>query len=55
MALVIMGGLVVSTFLTTLLLPTTASLAEDFFGALGRAIARLWRRMRPWKGSPSEA
>jgi HAE1 family hydrophobic/amphiphilic exporter-1 len=55
MALVIMGGLVVSTFLTTLLLPTTASLAEDFFGAIGRGVARLWRSIRPWKGRPSEA
>ena len=36
MALVIMGGLFVSTFLTTVLLPTTATLAEDLFGGLGR-------------------
>jgi len=35
MALVIMGGLVVSTFLTTLLLPTAATLAEDSFAAGG--------------------
>jgi len=39
MALVIMGGLTVSTFLTSVLLPTTASLAED----AGPAAARLAR------------
>lgn len=36
MALVIMGGLLVSAFLTTILLPTTASLAEDFFRFLSK-------------------
>ena len=36
MALVIMGGLFVSTFLTSVLLPTTATLAEDAFAALWR-------------------
>jgi HAE1 family hydrophobic/amphiphilic exporter-1 len=41
MALVIMGGLFVSAFLTTVLLPTTASLAEDGFGFLGRLPRRL--------------
>jgi HAE1 family hydrophobic/amphiphilic exporter-1 len=55
MAIVIMGGLVVSTFLTTLLLPTTASLAEDGFSAVGRAIAHLWRRLQPWRRRPTEA
>jgi HAE1 family hydrophobic/amphiphilic exporter-1 len=49
MALVIMGGLVVSTPLTTLLLPTTASLAEDGFAALGRGIARVAGWLRPWR------
>ncbi|MEZ4386069.1 MAG: efflux RND transporter permease subunit [Candidatus Krumholzibacteriia bacterium] len=48
MALVIMGGLVVSTFLTTILLPTTATLAEDATAFL----ARLGRR-RPAAGSLS--
>ena len=52
MALVIMGGLVVSTFLTGLLLPTTASLSEDVFGAFGRAIVRLWGWLRPAKKTP---
>jgi len=36
MALVIMGGLFVSAFLTTILLPTTAALSEDGFAAVGR-------------------
>ncbi len=45
MALVIMGGLVVSTFLTAVLLPTTAALSEDLFGGLGRGI--LWLGRRP--------
>ena len=40
MALVIMGGLFVSTFLTAVLLPTTASLVEDFFGRIGRMFHR---------------
>jgi HAE1 family hydrophobic/amphiphilic exporter-1 len=54
MAIVIMGGLVVSTFLTTLLLPTTAALSEDIFGAIGRALKRAWSFLRPWKTRPSE-
>lgn len=37
MALVIMGGLLLSTFLTTVLLPTTAAIAEDVFAFLQRA------------------
>jgi len=44
MALVIMGGLAVSTFLTSVLLPTTAALSEDIFGWLGRLPGRLLRR-----------
>jgi hypothetical protein len=55
MAIVIMGGLVVSTFLTSLLLPTTASLSEDLFGWLGRAATRLWHRVRPLRRYRSEA
>jgi len=43
MALVIMGGLMVSTFLTSVLLPTTASLSEDLFAFLARLAAGLWR------------
>ncbi len=41
MALVIMGGLVVSTFLTAILLPTLAALSEDGFAAVGRLPRRL--------------
>jgi HAE1 family hydrophobic/amphiphilic exporter-1 len=44
MALVMMGGLVVSTFLTTVLLPTTATLSEDILGLLRRGWSRLARR-----------
>jgi HAE1 family hydrophobic/amphiphilic exporter-1 len=55
MALVIMGGLVVSTFLTSLLLPTTASLAEDGFAAVGRGVAGFWQRSTPSKRRVSEA
>jgi HAE1 family hydrophobic/amphiphilic exporter-1 len=54
MAFVIMGGLVVSTFLTTLLLPTTAALAEDGFAAIGRFFTRLWRLLQPWKRRPAQ-
>jgi HAE1 family hydrophobic/amphiphilic exporter-1 len=36
MALVIMGGLFVSTFLTAILLPTTTTLSEDIFGWLAK-------------------
>jgi hypothetical protein len=43
MALVIMGGLAVSTFLTSVLLPTTASLSEDIWGFVGRVFRRLGR------------
>jgi Cu/Ag efflux pump CusA len=49
MAIVIMGGLAVSTFLTTLLLPTTAALSEDWFAAIGRGAARAWRALQPRK------
>jgi HAE1 family hydrophobic/amphiphilic exporter-1 len=38
MALVIMGGLAVSTFLTSILLPTTATLAEDGVDLAGRGL-----------------
>jgi HAE1 family hydrophobic/amphiphilic exporter-1 len=55
MAIVIMGGLVVSTFLTSLLLPTTASLAEDGFAAVGRGMTWIWRRLPPWKRRVLEA
>ncbi len=48
MALVIMGGLVVSTFLTTILLPTTATLSEDAVGLM----AKLARLARPRRLSP---
>jgi HAE1 family hydrophobic/amphiphilic exporter-1 len=43
MALVIMGGLFVSAFLTLVLLPTTASLSEDILGWLGRTLLRMGR------------
>jgi HAE1 family hydrophobic/amphiphilic exporter-1 len=46
MALVIMGGLLVSTFLTLVLLPTTASLAEDIFMLGGRALRATGQSMR---------
>jgi len=51
MALVIMGGLAVSTILTAVLLPATASLAEDVFGAGGRLIGALIRRAPTSAGS----
>jgi HAE1 family hydrophobic/amphiphilic exporter-1 len=46
MALVIMGGLFVSTFLTSVLLPTNASLAEDVFGWFGGLFRRIAGRKR---------
>jgi HAE1 family hydrophobic/amphiphilic exporter-1 len=49
MALVIMGGLVISTVLTAILLPATAVLAEDWTAAAGRGTmtaARWVRRPR---------
>jgi HAE1 family hydrophobic/amphiphilic exporter-1 len=49
MALVIMGGLAVSTVLTAILLPTTAAMSEDFFGGVGRLIRAVFRRLRPMK------
>jgi hypothetical protein len=41
MALVIMGGLMLSTFLTLVLLPTTTTLVEDGTNWVGRMILRL--------------
>lgn len=55
MALVIMGGLVVSTVLTAVLLPATAVLAEDWTEAAGRGLgvaARWVRRPRAWTRRP---
>jgi HAE1 family hydrophobic/amphiphilic exporter-1 len=46
MALVIMGGLVVSTFLTSVLLPTTTTILEDLLDWIGQklvAVAKLLR------------
>ena len=56
MALVIMGGLLVSTFLTSVLLPTNTTLVEDFFSALRRFILWFARLVRivP-KAKPAEA
>jgi hydrophobic/amphiphilic exporter-1 (mainly G- bacteria), HAE1 family len=47
MAFVIMGGLALSTLLTTILLPTTASLAEDGFGWIGKKLGGAVRRLVP--------
>jgi HAE1 family hydrophobic/amphiphilic exporter-1 len=44
MALVIVGGMVLSTFLTLLFLPTTVTLVEDALAAAGR-----WARPWAWK------
>jgi HAE1 family hydrophobic/amphiphilic exporter-1 len=44
MALVIMGGLALSTLLTTILLPTTTTLSEDVFGWIGRKLLGGWKR-----------
>jgi HAE1 family hydrophobic/amphiphilic exporter-1 len=43
MALVIMGGLFVSTFLTSILLPTTTTIMEDTMGWMGRKLRALGR------------
>jgi HAE1 family hydrophobic/amphiphilic exporter-1 len=53
MALVIMGGLAVSAFLTSVLLPTTACLSEDIFAWIGRIAARAvrFRRRRPLRNA----
>jgi Cu/Ag efflux pump CusA len=44
MALVILGGLTISTFLTAVLLPTTATLVEDGVGVASRWMETLLRR-----------
>ncbi len=54
MALVIMGGLLVSTFLTSVLLPTTASLSEDLFSKLGDWSGRGWKFVRRQQGEPGK-
>jgi HAE1 family hydrophobic/amphiphilic exporter-1 len=46
MALVIMGGLFASTFLTAILLPTTTTLVEDSFSLARRFIVWLARLLR---------
>jgi hydrophobic/amphiphilic exporter-1 (mainly G- bacteria), HAE1 family len=55
MALVIMGGLLVSTFLTTVLLPTTAAISEDLFRALLWPLRRRRQRQRLKDGRPTAA
>ncbi len=55
MALVIMGGLALSTFLTSVLLPTTACLSEDLFSWIGGTPARLVRLVRAPLRRPSQA
>jgi len=45
MALVIMGGLAVSTFLTLVLLPSTVTLVEDVPGGTARLAARFGGRV----------
>ena len=47
MALVIMGGLFVSTFLTSLLLPTTTTILEDGLAWIARLPGALVRLVRP--------
>jgi HAE1 family hydrophobic/amphiphilic exporter-1 len=47
MALVIMGGLAVSTFLTSVLLPTTITLTEDIWAWPRRLAGRLVARWAP--------
>ncbi len=46
MALVIMGGLLISTFLTSVLLPPTATIVEDSFDWVGRKLLSLGRVLR---------
>jgi len=46
MAIVIMGGLFVSTFLTSILLPTTTTLVEDSAVAAGRVVRAIGGRLR---------
>ncbi len=46
MALVIMGGLAVSTFLTSVLLPTTAVLSEDLYAGLRARLGAVGTRLR---------
>jgi HAE1 family hydrophobic/amphiphilic exporter-1 len=53
MALVIMGGLVVSTFLTSVLLPTTTTILEDMLDWIGRKIMAVARLLRIAPRSPA--
>lgn len=46
MALVIMGGLFVSSFLTSILLPTNTTLVEDSFALARRGVVRVARGLR---------
>ena len=55
MALVIMGGLLVSTFLTSVLLPTNTTLVEDSVGFTGRLLAAVGRFARRFFLRPRKA
>jgi HAE1 family hydrophobic/amphiphilic exporter-1 len=52
MALVIMGGLAISTVLTTVLLPTTVCITEDLLGWAGRTAHRVRTAPRWIRGAP---
>jgi HAE1 family hydrophobic/amphiphilic exporter-1 len=55
MALVLMGGLAVSTVLTLVLLPTTVALFEDTLHAIGRGLSGLVQRIRGRRAASSPA
>ena len=55
MGLVIMGGLLVSTVLTAVLLPTVTTLIEDLGSAIGRLVLWLGRRLRLRRRAPETA
>jgi Cu/Ag efflux pump CusA len=51
MAIVIMGGLFVSTFLTSILLPTTTTLVEDSAVVAGRVLRSIGGRLKAFPRS----
>ena len=55
MGLVIMGGLLVSTILTAVLLPTVTTLIEDLGSAIGRLVLWIGRLLRIRRRSPETA
>ncbi len=54
MAIVVIGGLITSTFLSLLVIPVVFTFVDDAVGGVKRAVGRLFRRPQAVKSSPAQ-